>query len=102
MKHKTSLSFCMHKRHGSKPSCAAHGAKALRRYAKARAETIPGLKVRKTDCLGYCKHGPVVETSDGLVLRCQTPEAIDRLLACYEHDVEHTTLADLAIGRKKS
>ncbi len=58
---KIKLLFCLNDRGEGKRSCAASGAKALRKQAKALAADDPGLKVKKSGCLGLCKHGPVIE-----------------------------------------
>ena len=53
--------FCINDRGEGKRSCGASGANALRKYAKEKAVDMPNLKVKKSDCLGHCKHGPVVQ-----------------------------------------
>lgn len=62
---KTRFLFCVNERSGDRRCCADSGANALRKYAKAcvaplRDEGLP-VKVRKSDCLGYCSRGPVIK-----------------------------------------
>ena len=58
---KVKLLFCLNDRGDGRRSCAASGANELRKEAKGIAADDPRLKVKKSGCLGLCKHGPVVE-----------------------------------------
>ena len=58
---KVKLLFCVNDRGAGRRSCAGSGANSLRKEAKALAADMPGIKVKKSDCLGLCKHGPVIE-----------------------------------------
>jgi (2Fe-2S) ferredoxin len=57
--------FCTNQRDAGEPSCASHGAKALRDHAKARVKALgldgPGkVRVNNAGCLGRCEAGPVL------------------------------------------
>ena len=58
---KVKLLFCLNDRGEGRRSCAASGAKALRKEAKTLAADNPAIKVKKSGCLGLCKHGPVIQ-----------------------------------------
>ena len=60
---KLKILFCVNDRGEGSRSCAASGANSLRQYAKQKAADHPTMKikVKKTSCLGLCKHGPVLE-----------------------------------------
>lgn len=80
-KTKTVLLFCMNDRGADRRSCAGSGAALLRKYAKEKAPAYPGLKVKKSGCLGHCKHGPVVELRpQETIYRCETTADVDLLL----------------------
>ena len=71
---KIKLLFCLNVRGEGRRSCAASGAQALRKEAKAMTAQYPGIKVKKSGCLGLCKHGPVVEILPAK-LYCQVRDA---------------------------
>ena len=81
---KITLLFCMNDRGQSRRSCASAGADALCLHAKEQFASYPEarIKIKKTDCLGDCKHGPIVQLlpADRL-LRNVTEADIDRLFA---------------------
>lgn len=58
---KIKLLFCLNDRGEGRRSCAVSGANGLRKEAKAIAADDPRIKVKKSGCLGLCKHGPVIE-----------------------------------------
>lgn len=71
---KTKLLFCINDRGAARQSCAASGADDLRREAKALAADDDRVKVKKSGCLGLCKHGPVIEILPAK-LYCQVRDA---------------------------
>ena len=74
------LVFCLHDRGEGKRSCAASGSDALRRYAKEELEGET-IKVKKSGCLGLCKHGPVVQLLPmKRFYRCKVEADIDLLI----------------------
>lgn len=79
---KITLLFCMNDRGESRRSCAGSGANALRLYANEQLASHPEarIKIKKADCLGDCKHGPIVQLlpADKL-LRNVTEADIDHL-----------------------
>ncbi|MES2831695.1 MAG: (2Fe-2S) ferredoxin domain-containing protein [Pseudomonadota bacterium] len=81
---KLKVLFCINDRGENKRSCAASGADALRRYAKAEVGEDKGIKVKKAGCLGLCKHGPVIQVLPSkLYYQCTTEAEVDLLLAEY-------------------
>ena len=82
METKTRLLFCINDRGEGKRSCGASGANALRKYAKEKAADMPHLKVKKSGCLGHCKHGPVVQIlPEKALYRCKDMVDVDQLFA---------------------
>ena len=71
---KTKLLFCLNDRGAGRRSCAASGADGLRRQAKELVADDARIKVKKSDCLGLCKHGPVIEILPAK-LYCQVRDA---------------------------
>ena len=79
---KIRMLFCINDRGAGKQSCGAAGANALRKYAKEKAADMPNVKVKKSDCLGHCKHGPVIQIlPEKALYRCQDLAAINQLFA---------------------
>lgn len=79
---KTKLFFCLNDRGEGRHSCCADGAGKLYRYAKEMAAEHPLVRVdvKKSGCLGHCKHGPVVQVLPAdKVLRQVTKADIDQL-----------------------
>ncbi|HZV98214.1 MAG TPA: (2Fe-2S) ferredoxin domain-containing protein [Methylophilaceae bacterium] len=98
---KITLLFCINQRKHGRECCHSKGANELRKYAKAKAELLAKpVKVKKSDCLGHCKHGPVVQslpTKD--YYRCASEADIDLLFAA--HVAQGATLKRLLIHKKK-
>ena len=79
---KIRLLFCINDRGEGKRSCGASGANALRKYAKEKAADMPNLKIKKSDCLGHCKHGPVVQIlPEKAFYRCNDMADVNQILA---------------------
>ena len=81
---KITLLFCMNDRGGSRRSCVDSGADTLRLHAKEQLARHPEarIKIKKSDCLGDCKHGPIVRLLPADKLLREVTEAdIDRLFA---------------------
>jgi len=77
---KIKILFCLNDRGEGKQSCAASGADALRRYAKTKTGD-ERIKVKKSECLGLCKHGPVIQILPAkLYYQCTTEADIDLIL----------------------
>lgn len=101
---KTRFLFCVNERSGDRKCCAKEGANALRKYAKAcvaplRDAGVPA-KVRKSDCLGYCSHGPVIKVlPDGVFYTCTNEKDIDAILKA--HLKTGSVVKRLLIRRKK-
>ena len=71
---KTKLLFCVNDRGAGHRSCAASGADGLRREAKGMIADDARIKIKKSGCLGLCKHGPVIEILPAK-LYCQVRDA---------------------------
>ncbi len=102
---KIRMLFCINDRGQGKRSCGASGANALRKYAKEKADGLPNLKVRKSDCLGHCKHGPVVQIlPEKALYRCKDLADVNQLLAQRIDQGETATslLIDLPKKSKKN
>lgn len=101
---KTRFLFCTNARSGNRRCCADAGANALRKYAKAciaplRDEGLP-VKVRKSDCLGYCSRGPVIKVLPGGIFYTYADEKdIDAILKA--HLETGSVVKRLLIHRKK-
>jgi (2Fe-2S) ferredoxin len=83
---KVTVLFCVHERTEGRLSCAASGSNALRKYAKeVSADEALGtakIKVKKSGCLGLCKHGPVIEIlPEKIYYRCTSQQDIDQVFA---------------------
>jgi (2Fe-2S) ferredoxin len=57
--------FCVNQREGGEACCAAHGAGAMRDYAKRRIKALglngPGkVRINQAGCLDRCAEGPVI------------------------------------------
>lgn len=102
---KTRFLFCVNERSGGRKCCAKEGADALRKYAKAcvaplREEGMP-VKVRKSDCLGYCSRGPVIKVlPDGVFYSYANAKDIDAILKA--HLETGSVVKRLLIPRKKA
>ena len=102
---KIRMLFCINDRGQGKRSCGASGANALRKYAKEKADGLPNLKVRKSDCLGHCKHGPVVQIlPEKALYRCKDLADVNQLFAQRIDQGETATslLIDLPKKSKKN
>lgn len=79
---KIRMLFCINDRGEGKRSCGASGANALRKYAKEKAADLPHVKVKKSDCLGHCKHGPVIQIlPEKALYRCKDVADVNQLFA---------------------
>ena len=99
---KIRMLFCINDRGEGRRSCGASGANALRKHAKEKAADLPNLKVEKSDCLGHCKHGPVVQIlPEKALYRCKDIADVDALFAqrIRQGETANSLLIDL---RKKS
>ena len=97
---KIRLLFCTNDRGEGRRSCGGSGANALRKYAKEKAATYPNLKVKKSGCLGHCKHGPVIQIlPEKALYRCIDIADVDRLFA-QRIDADDAA-TDLSIARPK-
>ena len=79
---KIKILFCVNDRGEGRRSCAASDANALRKYARAKAADNDQVQVKKSGCLGLCKHGPVLQVLPAkLYYRCASEADIDQLFA---------------------
>lgn len=79
---KIRLLFCVNDRGPDRRSCAASDANAMRKRTKETYADTPGVKISKSDCLGHCKHGPIVQLLPSKsVYRYDGEDDIARLLA---------------------
>ena len=77
---KIRLLFCINDRGEGRRSCGASGANVLRKYAKEKAADMPDVKVKKSDCLGHCKHGPVIQIlPEKALYQCKDVADVDQL-----------------------
>lgn len=101
---KTRLFFCTNERSGDRKCCADSNAGALRKYAKQcvaplREEGAP-VKVKRSDCLGYCSRGPVIKVlPDNVFYTYADEKDIDAILKA--HLETGGVVKRLLIGRKK-
>ena len=78
---KIRMLFCTNDRGEGRRSCGASGANALRKHAIEMSADILNLKVKRSDCLGHCKHGPVIQIVPGKALyRCRDFAEVEQLL----------------------
>ena len=97
---KIRMLFCINDRGEGRRSCDASGANDLRKYAKEKAEAYPNLKIEKSDCLGHCKHGPVVQIlPEKALYRCVDTADVDRLF--FQHIDKGEAATALLIERHK-
>lgn len=79
---KIRMLFCINDRGEGRRSCGNSGANALRKHAKEEAAEMPNLKVKKSGCLGHCKHGPVIQIlPDKSLYRCKDTADLDQLFS---------------------
>jgi (2Fe-2S) ferredoxin len=79
---KIKLLFCINDRGAGRRSCAASGAPGMRKEAKETWADTPGIKVKKSGCLGHCKHGPIIQVMPSkAVYRYDGMEDLARLAA---------------------
>lgn len=97
---KIKLLFCINDRGPDRRSCAASGANDLRKETKLACADSPGIRIKKSSCLGHCKHGPIVQLLPSKdVYRYDGTDDIARLLALPADG--KTSLADLLIKQGK-
>jgi (2Fe-2S) ferredoxin len=100
-KKKLKLLFCTNDRGDNKLSCAAVGANSLRRYAKEQCADRDDIKIKKSGCLGLCKHGPVIEAVPSKIYyRCTDKKDIDLMLASLDDPLGASH--ELIISTRKS
>lgn len=101
---KTRFLFCTNERSGDRKCCADADAGALRKYAKQcvaplRDEGLP-VKVKRSDCLGYCSRGPVIKVlPDEVLYTYADKEDIDAILKA--HLETGSVVKRLLIDKKK-
>jgi len=101
-KTKIKLLFCVHERDEGKRSCAASGSNALRQYAKVQLEGV-NIKIKKSGCLGLCKHGPVIQLlPEKLYFQCKTEAEIDMLCKKLINEADDDSCEALVINTGKS
>lgn len=101
---KIKLLFCINDRGEARRSCGGDGANALRKYAREKAADNPGIKIKKSGCLGLCKQGPVIELLPAKrYYRCRDEADIDRLLAgpVEQGEIDRSLLIKTAKGGGK-
>ena len=79
---KIKLLFCVNDRGPDRRSCAASDANVMRKLTKQNYADTPGVKIKKSGCLGHCKHGPIVQLMPSeSMYRYDDKDDIARLLA---------------------
>ncbi len=95
------LLFCINDRGPDRRSCAASGAITLRKETKLACADQPWIKVKKSGCLGHCKHGPILQVLPSKDLyRFDGETDIARILAAPADG--NKVLADLLIKQGKA
>ncbi len=78
--------FCVNQREDGSACCGAHGANAMRDYAKSRLKEMglhgPGkVRINKAGCMGHCDQGPVlVVYPEGVWYTWVDEEDIDEII----------------------
>jgi len=84
--------FCLNRRDGDRPCCAARDTESLQAYAKDRVKALrlagPGrVRVNKAGCLDRCEQGPVaVVYPEGVWYTFVDREDIDEIVDSHLRD----------------